>query len=151
MQLSKENQAKGAIGVARDTLKINGPLGFYRGYSALLMFSIPKNYVRFGTYTFVQQNWFTQKKSTHTFLCGLCAGAMEALLVVTPQETLKTKLVHDKISPNPKYKGLFHGIMTIVKEKGIQGTYKGPLATVLKQSSNQGIRFVVFANTQKKL
>ena len=29
--------------------------------------------------------------------------------------------------------------------------YKGPLATILKQSSNQGIRFVVFAEAQKKL
>lgn len=151
MQLNKEKQALGALGVARETIGKFGPLGLYKGYSALLMFSIPKNYVRFGTYTFCEQNWFTTKSKTNTFLCGMCAGAMEGLIVVTPQETLKTKLVHDKLSETPKYRGLFHGIYTIASAQGFWGIYKGPVATVLKQSSNQAIRFVVFGDTQKRL
>lgn len=43
----------GALGVMKDAIKTNGPLGLYKGYSALLLFSVPKNYVRFGTYTAV--------------------------------------------------------------------------------------------------
>ena len=132
MQLHKEKQALGAIGVARETLSKHGPLGLYKGYSALLLFSIPKNYVRFGTFTYVEQNWLKTKTKTNTFLCGLIAGGAEALIVVTPQETLKTKLVHDKLSDKPRYKGLFNGIYTIAKEKGIGGIYKGPTATFLK-------------------
>jgi len=62
------------------------------------MFSIPKNYVRFGTYTYVQSNILTERTRTNNFFCGIAAGAAEALMVVTPQETLKTKLIHDKIS-----------------------------------------------------
>lgn len=151
MQLNKEKQALGAIGVARETIAKYGPLGLYKGYSALLMFSIPKNYVRFGTFTYAQQNIFTQPSKTNTFLCGLFAGAMEGIFVVTPQETLKTKLVHDKLAEAPKFRGLFHGIYTIASEQGFWGIYRGPLATVLKQSSNQAIRFVVFADTQKRL
>jgi len=58
-------------------------------------------------------------------MAGLMAGACEAILVVTPQETLKTKLIHDKLSPNPRYNGLFHGISTIWKEHGFGGVYKG--------------------------
>ena len=77
----------------------------------------------------------------------MVAGGAEAILVVTPQETLKTKLIHDKLSENPKYKSLFHGIYTIGSTQGIGGMYKGVLATFLKQSSNQGIRFVVFEET----
>jgi solute carrier family 25 citrate transporter 1 len=46
-------------------------------------------------------------------MCGLAAGTAEALVVVTPQETLKTKLIHDKLSPNPQYKNIFSGIYTI--------------------------------------
>jgi len=57
-------------------------------------------------------------------------------LVVTPQETLKTKLVHDKLQEVPRYRNLFHGIMTICKEAGPSGLYKGYLATLIKQSSN---------------
>jgi solute carrier family 25 citrate transporter 1 len=136
MQLDKSKQKLGALGVAKEAIAKHGPLGLYKGYSALLMFSIPKNYVRFGMFTYAEQNWLKTKSKTNTFLCGLIAGGAEALLVVTPQETLKTKLVHDKISEQPKYRGLFHGIYMIAKERGIGGIYRGPTATVLKQSSN---------------
>ena len=98
MQLYKEKQALGTIGTIKDTVARNGFFGLYKGYSALLMFSVPKNYVRFGTYTYVQENIFTEKSRTNNFLCGICAGAAEAVVVVTPQETLKTRLIHDKLS-----------------------------------------------------
>jgi solute carrier family 25 citrate transporter 1 len=35
----------------------------------------------------------------------------EALIAVTPTETIKTKLIHDQTSRNPKYRGLVHGGM----------------------------------------
>jgi len=118
----------------------------------LLFFSVPKNYVRFGTNTWVKKNVFDGKDNKFTTtMSGLCAGAAEALFVVTPQETLKTKLIHDKLSPNPKYKGLFHGIYTIFKQNGANGVYKGALPTVLKQSTNQGTRFLVYGETRKYL
>lgn len=74
----------GTINVFKDTYRRSGFFGMYKGYSALLMFSIPKNYVRFGTYTYVQENVLTEKTRTNNFLCGISAGAMEAVLVVTP-------------------------------------------------------------------
>jgi len=49
----------------------------------------------------MQTNYFSEKSRKNSFLCGICAGAAEAVLVVTPQETLKTRLIHDKLSPNP--------------------------------------------------
>ena len=33
----------------------------------------------------------------------------------------------------------------------MKGLYRGYVATLIKQSSNQGVRFVVFEDTQKKL
>jgi solute carrier family 25 (mitochondrial citrate transporter), member 1 len=48
------------------------------------MFSIPKNQVRFGTYTYMQTHVFTVRNKKNNFLCGLSAGAAEAILVVTP-------------------------------------------------------------------
>jgi solute carrier family 25 citrate transporter 1 len=51
-----------------------------------------------------------EKKRTHTFLAGLGAGICEAILVVTPAETLKVKLIHDRLSEAPKYKGLVDGV-----------------------------------------
>ncbi len=124
--------------------------GFYRGYTALLFFSVPKNYVRFGTNAWVKKNIFGERESKlNTFNAGLCAGAMEALVVVTPQETLKTKLIHDKLSQTPKYRGLFHGVYTIFTTQGFGGVYKGALPTVIKQSTNQGTRFLVYGESRK--
>lgn len=100
------------------------------------MFSVPKNYVRFGTFTYARENIFTEKKKSHSFLCGICAGGAESILVVTPQETLKTKLVHDKLQTNPQYKNLFHGIYSIYQAKGFWGMYRGVVPTFMKQSSN---------------
>ena len=97
MQLFKEKNSMGAINVVKSTIAENGFFGLYRGYSALLLFSIPKNYVRFGAYQIAQNQIFTKKGQLDNFKCGLFAGAAEATLVVTPQETLKTKLVHDKL------------------------------------------------------
>lgn len=51
-------------------------------------------------------------------LCGLGAGVSEAILAVTPMETLKVKFINDQRSPNPRFKGFFHGVSTIIKEQG---------------------------------
>ena len=87
----------GAVNFVKSTMAESGYFGLYRGYSALLLFSIPKNYVRFGAYQYAQGNVFTKKSRLDNFCCGLMAGAAESTFVVTPQETLKTKLVHDKL------------------------------------------------------
>jgi solute carrier family 25 citrate transporter 1 len=60
-------------------------------------------------------------------------------------------LIHDKLSPQPKYKNIFHGIGTIYKATGASGLYAGVVPTILKQSTNQGVRFVVFADTKERL
>ena len=74
----------------------------------------------------------------------MLAGFCDATAVITPMETIKVKLIHDKFRPSPQYKNLFSGIGTIVKNEGFSGIYKGYLATVLKQVTNQGIRFMFF-------
>lgn len=51
-------------------------------------------------------------------LAGLGAGVSEAILIVCPMETIKVKFIHDQTQPNPKYRGFFHGVRTIVKEEG---------------------------------
>ena len=101
MQLYPEINKKGAVECVKSTYRTNGIFGFYRGYSALLMFSVPKNSVRFGTYNYVKANWLKEPTKTNNFLCGIAAGAAESTFVVTPQETLKTKLIHDKLSAHP--------------------------------------------------
>ena len=84
-------------------------------------------------------------------MCGLFAGACESTFVVTPQETIKTKLVHDMMQEKPQYRNLMHGVSTIVKANGFGGIYQGYTATLIKQSSNQAVRFTVYTDTAKFL
>ena len=97
LQIDKSKYNLGMLGLAKETYRTNGLMGFYRGYTALLMFSVPKNSVRFAGFEFASTNIFTGKNQMNTFGCGLVAGFSEAVLVVTPQETLKTKLIHDRL------------------------------------------------------
>ena len=55
--------------------------------------------------------------------CGLGAGVAEAILIVCPMETVKVKFIHDQTQPNPKYRGFFHGVYTIVKTEGMTIVY----------------------------
>jgi solute carrier family 25 (mitochondrial citrate transporter), member 1 len=73
----------------------------------------------------MKQHVITGDSKLGTFFCGLCAGAMEATWVVTPMETIKVKLIHDKFKEKPQYRNLFQGIYTIVRQEGFGGIYKG--------------------------
>lgn len=144
MQLYKDMAKNGMIGTARSVYNSHGFGGFYRGCSVLIFFSIPKTGSRFGAYQYATNNLFVGDSRVNSLCCGLFAGTTEAILAVTPMETLKTKLIHDKIAETGKYRGLFHGIVTIAKQEGPGGLYQGLLPTIMKQGSNQAIRFLVY-------
>ncbi|ETE58836.1 Tricarboxylate transport protein, mitochondrial, partial [Ophiophagus hannah] len=130
----------------RVTVRDHGIKGLYRGLSSLVYGSIPKAAVRFGMFEFLSNHMRDadgKLDSTRGLLAGLGAGVAEAVVVVCPMETVKVKFIHDQCSPNPKYRGFFHGVREIVREQGLKGTYQGLTATVLKQGSNQAIRFFV--------
>uniref|UniRef100_A0A3B4AHF9 Uncharacterized protein n=1 Tax=Periophthalmus magnuspinnatus TaxID=409849 RepID=A0A3B4AHF9_9GOBI len=133
----------------KQTVQSHGVRGLYRGLSSLLYGSIPKSAVRFGVFEFLSNRAKDENgrlDTTKGLVCGLGAGVMEAVVVVCPMETVKVKFIHDQTSANPKYKGFFHGVSQIVKEQGLRGTYQGLTATVLKQGSNQAIRFSVMTS-----
>ena len=73
-----------------------------------------------------------------SFVAGLCAGVCEATLAVTPQETLKTKLINLNM-------GLVDGVPHLLKTEGVSGLYSGLASTCMKQGGNQGSRFFYMA------
>lgn len=136
----------GIVDCVKKTVKGHGVLGLYRGLSVLLYGSIPKSAVRFGTYEELKKRNVDARGNlspANRLLCGLGAGVSEAIFAVTPMETIKVKFIHDQNSAKPKYRGFFHGVGEIVREQGIKGTYQGLTATMMKQGSNQAIRFFV--------
>lgn len=142
----KLGKYKGIADCAKQTVRQNGVRGLYRGLSVLVYGSIPKSAVRFGSFEQFKKSMVDDKGNlspASRLLCGLGAGISEAIFAVTPMETVKVKFIADQRSANPQYKGFFHGLRTIIAAEGISGTYKGLTATMMKQGSNQAIRFYV--------
>ena len=46
--------------------------------------------------------------------------------------------------------GFFHGVRTIIAKEGIAGTYKGITPTIMKQGSNQAIRYVIMVFKERR-
>ncbi|KAH9399668.1 hypothetical protein TYRP_017658 [Tyrophagus putrescentiae] len=149
LQLDKRSahpRYNGIIDVAQKTIQNHGVLGLYRGLSVLVVGQIPQAAIRFGVFETLKSKM--AKNDGHLpshlkVLCGFAAGVTEAVLVVTPKETIKVKFIDDLNNKKPKYRGLFHGIHQITREHGLKGIYQGLTPTILKYGSNQAIRFFV--------
>ena len=136
----------GMISGLRYTVQTTGFFSLYRGLAPTLIGSVPKAGIRFGLNSVIKdalrdkQGNLTPAKN---FIAGLGAGVSEALIIVAPVETVKTKCIELN---KPFVKGFQH----ILKTEGLAGIYQGAFATALKQGSNQGLRFMWF-NEYKKI
>ena len=77
--------------------------------------------LRFSVFEFLKNKMSDERgklTQPQRLMCGLGAGVSEAILIVCPMETIKVKFIHDQTQPNPKYKGFFHGVRTIVRQEG---------------------------------
>jgi len=153
LQLHKKQQGgkKGPyssmLSCARYTFETRGVLGFYRGLFPVLIGSFPKAGIRFGGFSVISQRLKSPDGTTtplRNLVAGTIAGAAEATVAVTPIETVKTKLIDGN-------KSFLQGFLEIYRAEGIRGIYQGWGATVMKQGSNQGLRFFAFTSYKDAL
>ncbi|KAL9191158.1 hypothetical protein ACHAXT_000864 [Thalassiosira profunda] len=127
-------------------VRTDGFFSLYRGLAPTLLGSIPKAGIRFGLNALIKDN-LRDKDGKLTpgknFVAGLGAGVSEALIIVAPVETVKTKCIELN---RPFIDGFKH----ILATEGIGGVYQGAAATAMKQGSNQGLRFMWF-NEYKRI
>ena len=83
----------GAIHCFRQTIKTNGIRGLYSGCAPWFAFAGPRSAVRFAAFEFLSKD--APRTSGFDFLCGLGAGACEAALCQTPNQSIQIKLLHD--------------------------------------------------------
>lgn len=69
----------------------------------------------------------------------MTAGVVASITAVTPSERIKTALIDDARNEKRFRSGL-HATMTIWKEHGISGLYRGFVGTTLKQASATAFR-----------
>ncbi|KAI9261538.1 mitochondrial carrier domain-containing protein [Phascolomyces articulosus] len=149
-----EYRFKGPIDCLVTTFKQRGFFAIYTGVGALAIGNAAKAGVRFLTYDQIA-NQLRDKdgklSGVRSLLAGLGAGMTEAALVVTPSETIKTKLIHDRNSQTPKYKGLVHGTKTILQEEGFSGIYRGVGPVMARQGANSAVRFSCYSTFRQWL
>eukprot|EP00756_Hemistasia_phaeocysticola_P057098 Hpha_TRINITY_DN3372_c0_g1::TRINITY_DN3372_c0_g1_i1::g.172494::m.172494/K15100/SLC25A1, CTP; solute carrier family 25 (mitochondrial citrate transporter), member 1 len=130
--------------VVAETLRTHGPLGLYRGMSTLLAGAVPKQGVRWAAFELAAAPLRDGEGRLYGVIdraaAGFVAGACEALLVVTPAETIKTAFIEDQRGPR-RFAGLGDGVRQLYAQHGVRGLYRGALPTVLKQGTNQAVRF----------
>merc|ERR550525_1100642 len=144
---SKVNpQYNGIMDCAMKNIKTNGPLSLYRGAAPLIFGSSFKQMARWTGYAKVSEQ-FRDKEGNlalhHNMFSGFCAGASEAVLAVTPIETLKTRATDDLRRGTNRYSGSLDACIKIIKAEGPKGLYMGVTPTILKQGTNQLIRFPI--------
>ncbi|KAJ1975004.1 hypothetical protein H4R35_003350 [Dimargaris xerosporica] len=160
MQLQGAIKPGGAVNAAQSRLVFTGPVdcvvktvrhqgvsALYRGLSAMIIGTASKAGVRFLSYDYFKAKLADdqgQVKGMRSLMAGLAAGMTEAVLVVTPTEAIKTKLIQDQNSVKPQYRGLVHGVTNIVRQHGVAGIYSGLFPVMLRQGANAAVRFSAY-------
>lgn len=146
----------GPIGTARRIVQREGVLALYKGLTAVYTGIIPKMAIRFLAFEQYREwgkNTFNngQLTTTITFFAGLASGLTEAVLVVTPSEVCKVRMMgqyHSLSDPTQmshrKYTNVVQTAVTIVREEGIGALYKGVVPTMLRQGCNQAVNFTAY-------
>ena len=65
------------------------------------------------------------------------AGPAESIVAVTPTEAIKTRMIQDSTSAQPRFRSTTHALKIILKEEGVLGLYRG-LGSVVCQLAARG-------------
>lgn len=146
LQSKSAPEYKGIMDCARKTVAANGFMGLYRGAAPLVIGSSFKQAARWTGYTHVA-NMFKDEQGEISIggrmFAGFCGGTSEAILAVTPIETLKTRVTDDMRRGTKNYSGSLDACVKILKSEGPGGLYRGVAPTIAKQGTNQMVRFPV--------
>ncbi|KAH3686429.1 hypothetical protein WICPIJ_002608 [Wickerhamomyces pijperi] len=124
--------------------KTQGVSALYVGMPAFVVGNTVKASVRFLGYDSIKKLLVDSEgklSGPRGVIAGLGAGLLESVLAVTPSEAIKTAMIDDKQSSNPKYagKGKFTSI-SVVRDLGLRKLYAGLIPVSLRQASNQAVR-----------
>jgi solute carrier family 25 (mitochondrial citrate transporter), member 1 len=140
----------------RETISSSGVRGLYSGCSALVLSNAAKGGIRFLSFTkaqaFLRTTRFgSSNPSLTNVLAGLIAGGTESLLVVTPGEALKTKMIQMRSSlatpglgAAPQPRTLAQVAVHVVRVEGIPALWSGLVPILCKQGTNSAVRFATF-------
>jgi len=133
----------------REILEKGGIRSLYEGILPMTLEAVVKVGLRYFSFEYFKEEWRVNvmKNSdpnahislTGSVLGGAFAGVIESALIVIPCELLKVR--HMTQAQNESFYTVFKGIL---QHEGIRAFYKGGTSTMLRQVTNQMIRFPIF-------
>uniref|UniRef100_A0AAY4EN60 EF-hand domain-containing protein n=1 Tax=Denticeps clupeoides TaxID=299321 RepID=A0AAY4EN60_9TELE len=140
---------KNSFDCAKKVLRYEGFFGFYRGLVPQLIGVAPEKAIKLTVNDFVRDK-FTTKDNTIPFaaeiLAGGCAGGSQVIFT-NPLEIVKIRLqVAGEITTGPRVSAL-----SVVKDLGFFGLYKGAKACFLRDIPFSAIYFPVYAHTKAEM
>lgn len=128
----KNPKYKGTLHCMKTILLVDNVRGLYRGISSPMMGIGLVNAIVFGVYGNVQKLSENPNSLMTHFNAGVIAGIAQSF-ICAPMELAKTRLqLSNHIDGQHKFKGPIDCLLYIQRTEGIRGTFKGLLATVLR-------------------
>ncbi|CAK7231491.1 hypothetical protein SCUCBS95973_007936 [Sporothrix curviconia] len=131
------------ITMIRHVVATEGVAKLYTGCSTLIVGTMFKASVRFLSFDAIRNSLSNEKgqlSKANGVLAGMVAGCVESAVAVTPTERIKTALIDDAKSGQPRFRGVAHGVGILLKEQGVGTFYRGLVSTTLKQASTSAVR-----------
>ncbi|XP_045212127.1 mitochondrial thiamine pyrophosphate carrier-like [Mercenaria mercenaria] len=143
---------------AGSILRTEGVRGFYKGLTPAVIGIAPQMGLQFGFYALLQNIWNTAfslpqghyPDTIESFICGSGSGFFSKLLIY-PLDLMKKRLqiqgfeeARHPFGKVSKYTGLGHCFISLVKEEGVLGLYKGLSPSLLKAVFVSGTIFCVY-------
>jgi len=149
LQLDKTGKYKGMFHCLRTIAQEEGFSALYKGLTPFITHLTLKYALRFGGFeqirVLLNGGKTTASSPAQNFLAGLAIGCIEATLIVTPFEVIKTRLQKQKGKENLKYKGPIDVVIKVTREEGLRRLWSGNIPTVIRQGSNQAFNFMSMA------
>ncbi|THY73410.1 tricarboxylate transport protein [Aureobasidium pullulans] len=152
---SKGFKPSSSLTILRSTIANHGLSNVYSGCQTLATSNAIKSGVRFFSFETSKRYLTRVSDKNNTSInvaAGLCAGVTESMLVVTPGESLKTRVIHDASSGGNLGKQPLPGIVSeVVKREGVLSLWKGLTPVLCKQGTNSAVRFATFNEIRDRL
>ncbi|XP_048831556.1 solute carrier family 25 member 47-B isoform X2 [Brienomyrus brachyistius] len=158
VRIQTQRKFTGVWHCVHSTCKAEGVNGFYKGISMPVTTVSISSSVVFGIYRNCLQGLCmlrgggadTPPHKLDIFLSGLAAGVAQ-VSVMSPADIVKVQLqcqtepyLGSSLDSKPKYRGPIHCLLTIAREQGLLGLYKGAGALALRDGSSFATYFLTY-------
>ncbi|KAI8974398.1 mitochondrial carrier domain-containing protein [Pilobolus umbonatus] len=137
---------KGTIGTLNRIWHEEGQRGLYRGLGPTILGYLPTWAIYFTVYDYCKSRWVNEldqeKEWLVHILSAMSAGAASTILT-NPLWVIKTRLMTQSEKTSYQYRNTIHAFMTIGREEGFRGFYKG-LGSSLIGVSHVAVHFPLY-------